>query len=74
MAAADPVARAGEENRHECRAGDERAEHDPDLHAGVAEVGERDADEDAAEPVREGSQRLHEKNPPGVGSEAVAHR
>ena len=65
---------AGEQDRDDCGAGDERAEHDPDLHARVAEVGEGDADEDAAEPVGERAQRLNEENPPGVGSEAAAHR
>ena len=68
-AASDPIAQAGEQDRHERRAGDERAQDEPDLHAREAEIGERDADENAAETVDEGAERLNEKNPARVCAE-----
>ena len=50
---ADAVARASDRDRRERDAGEQCREDDPDLEAGEPAAGERDADEDAAEPIGE---------------------
>ena len=68
-APSDPVAGTGDRERDDRGAADERAEHEPDLHAREAEVGECDADQDAAQPVGERAQSLDEQDSARVAAE-----
>ena len=55
---------------NERRAGDERTDDEPDLHAREAQVGERHADEHASQPVSKRAESLDEQDAAGVGPEA----
>jgi hypothetical protein len=65
----DPVAIAGQQQRGQRGAGQQRAEHQADLGARTARPRQRDADEHAAQPVGERPQRLDPEQPPGVAAQ-----
>ena len=66
MPPANAVAVAGEEHRDERRTAEQAPEDDADLRPGAAGPLERDADDDAAEPVDERAGRLDGQQAPGV--------
>ena len=70
----DAVARASDRDRRERDAGEQCREDEPDLEAGEPAAGERDADEDAAEPIGERAQRLDGEDAAGVGGQAISFR
>ena len=71
-AAPDAIARPRDRERGERHAGEERSEHDPDLEPGEAPPGERDADENAPEPVGERPERLDGEDAASVAGQAVS--
>ena len=71
-AAPEAIARPCDRERGERHAGEERSEHDPDLEPGEAPPGERDADENAPEPVGERPERLDGEDAASVAGQAVS--
>ena len=73
-ASAEPVAVPGEERGDERRPRQQRGEHSSDLGAGEAAAGERLADHDRTEPVRDRPERLDADQPSRVRTQPEHQR